>query len=220
MVSCFKPIWQGYLLMKKKIAAVATSGNKWLWRERFYISSVVTCMDVMVGCEKYSQECGQCFPWALFSLQRWSSLTWENQRRDRKWLYWDDSFAKRGCVPAMAFQEVPVLGLWALFLTTVQVCAFSPAPPFSSSGCIHLEGWPSSELYHRVELMPSPSPFVFSTLFFPTSSALCCYLWCSQCPHCGWGFLCWGRDILQGSQDFLCLRVDVWSTGYFICLWI
>lgn len=205
----------GVPLNEKKIAAVATAENKWLRRENFYISNVVTCMDVTVGSEKYSHECGQNFPWALVSLQTWSSLTWEDQKRDKKWLYWDDSFAKGGCVPAMAFQEAAVLGLWALFLTTMQVCAFIPAPPFSSSGYIHLEGWPSTELCHRAELMLSSSPFAFST-----SSALRCHLWSNQCPHCGWGLLCWGRDILQGTEDFLCLRVDVWSTGYFICLWI
>lgn len=166
----------GVPLNEKKIAAVATAENKWLRRENFYISNVVTCMDVTVGSEKYSHECGQNFPWALVSLQTWSSLTWEDQKRDKKWLYWDDSFAKRGCVPAMAFQEAAVLGLWALFLTTMQVCAFIPAPPFSSSGYIHLEGWPSTELCHRVELMLSSSPFAFSTLLFPPvqlSAAIC-----------------------------------------------
>lgn len=76
----------------------------------------------------------------------------------------------------MAVQKATVLGLWGLVLTTMRVCAFTPAPPFSSSGYIHLEGWPSFELDHRVELLPSPSPFAFSTPLFPPvqlSAAIC-----------------------------------------------
>lgn len=214
--------------MKKKIAAVATSGNKLLWRKNFYISNVVTCMDVTVGSAKYSHECEQCFPWALFSFQTWCTLTWEGQKRD-----------KIGCIEMTALQKlccVPTL--------QKRLCSGSGCPRSHCAGalrvgfnnsaglCLH-----SSSPFLLIWLYPPrtltqlwtpsqsgalalPFPFCFLHTVIPTSSALCCHLWCNQCPQCGWGLLRWGRDILQGTEDFLCLRVDVWSTGYFICFWI
>lgn len=119
----------------------------------------------------------------------------------QNWLYWDDSFAKRDCVLVTAVQEVAVLGLWALVLITVQVCASTPAPPFSSSGYIHLESWPSSELCHRMELMPSPSPFAFSTLFPPPVKLSTTICGANSVPSVA-GDIVLGQGLTPGNRRF------------------
>lgn len=201
MLLCFKPVWQGYLFMKK-IAAVGIAGIEWLWRVVFLHQQRgllhVRSGRIWRGWPQILVHVW-CCPWAPFAgLQPWSSLTLGNHGKDKKWLYWDNGFARSGFEHSFRpHRFVPSL------LPHPSRLAVSTRRALPAPNCVTQQS---------SYLPPSPY-FLFSPLFFPPAQLpgpICS----ADGARCVWGRPGWGRDSPKGTEDFLCLWVDVWSTGY------
>lgn len=138
---------------------------------------------------------------------------------------------KSGCTATMALQEAVALWLWLCKKRLCRGCGFErcfwpcrfvpllllcPSPRLSIST---YRAVPALNCVTERKSHLPLSPFAFSSYFSHQLSSLVPFA-AQSVPQRGWGLPGWGRECPKGTEDFLCLWVDVWSTGYFICLGI